>query len=73
MLNPISRQNRNPWDDNDDPLWLLTPEELHSITPGTTLTDIHGKRKTFLIGDVLDDDTRFGYTAYGVRESELNG
>ena len=52
------------WDEN---LYLFTPEELSRIPEGTVLTCID--TENYVKGkDHLDDDTRFGHTAYGVRD-----
>jgi hypothetical protein len=57
----------NKWEDNgENSLWLLTPDELTKIPDGTVLECINGKKYTVGI-DIIDDDTRFGYLAYGVR------
>lgn len=71
MINPKTRQHKNAWDSaDDDPLWLLTVEELDEIPYGAVLHDIAGK--TYINGtDYIDRDTRFGVTAYGIRESEI--
>lgn len=49
----------------DEHLWLFTPEELAQLPQGTRVTSIMGDSK--IKGqDPLDEDTRFGYTAWGV-------
>lgn len=54
----------HPWDEN---LMLFTPEELDQLPDGTELTAIDGD--TVVKGkDVIDMDTRFGHTAFGVRD-----
>jgi hypothetical protein len=64
---PDSYARQNSWKDD---LWLLTPEEVDSLRAGTTLTSIMNR-----IGvtgqDTIDQDTRFGYTAWGVFRSEF--
>jgi hypothetical protein len=51
------------WD--DDGLWLFTPTELAQLPDGIELTSISGD--TAIKGaDPIDEDTRFGYTAWGV-------
>ena len=51
----------------DDELYLFTPEELDRIPDSTVLTSINNKN--YIKGkDYLDDDTRFGHTAYGVKD-----
>lgn len=58
------------WDDEPcpaDELYLFTPEELDRIPDGTVLSCINGKN--YIKGkDHIDDDTRFGHTAYGVKD-----
>lgn len=53
-----------PWDENG--LWLFTPDELKLIPDGTELTSISGDLCTKGL-DYLDDDVRFGHTAYGIK------
>lgn len=53
-----------PWD--DDGIWLFTPEELISIPDGTTLESISGDLRIKGV-DYIDYDTRFGHTAWGIR------
>lgn len=68
---PLSKENDNKWTSaTDDPLWLLTPEELKNIPEGFVLTSIHGEKKTVGIDDI-PNDTRFGMLAYGVLDSQL--
>jgi len=60
----------NQWDDTeehpDGPLWLLTPDELKKMPEGLELEDIFGRK--YIVGKHdIDDDTRFGYIAYGIR------
>ena len=51
----------------DKDLYLFTPEELARIPDGTILTSINNIN--YIKGkDYIDDDTRFGYTAYGVKD-----
>lgn len=75
-LNPHSRQQDNPYVSGDisksdiDPLWLLTEAELLALDESIRVTDING-HKTTQSRAALDLDTRYGYTAYGLRESEL--
>jgi len=58
------------WDDKgDNSLWLFTLEELKQIPSGTQLEDIGGHFSTTGV-DRIDDDTRFGYSAYGIRNPE---
>ena len=69
-MEPMTRQNGNSWDGGDDPLWLLTPDELAQLPDDTVLGCIDGT--TVIKGHAdLDDDTRFGVTAYGLRESQF--
>ena len=53
-----------PWDEE---LYLFTPEEVEQIPNGTELYSIMGmcavKGK-----DTIDLDTRFGHTAFGVKD-----
>lgn len=43
---------------------LLTPSELKSQPAGTVLVSILGEER--IVGkDYFDDDTRYGYTAWG--------
>lgn len=44
---------------------LLTPEQFSQLPPGTKVVTIAGEEK--IVGkDELDDDTRFGYLAFGL-------
>ena len=70
MISPATRDTNNPWDKSEDPLWLLTPDELKAVPDGTVLHGIMGGTTTVGV-DVIDDDTRFGVTAWGLRESQL--
>ena len=64
---PTSYHRQNAWM-ND--LWLLTPEELTTLPAGTTVTSINYEDK--ITGqDSIDQDTRFGYTAWGVYRKEF--
>ena len=56
------------WDDEKDPLWLITPEEFELLPDGLELECISG-HKMIKGKDYFDDDTRFGCLAYGIRES----
>lgn len=49
-----------------DDLWLFTPDELRQLPDGTVLESISGDFKT-KGQDYLDMDTRFGHTAWGIR------
>lgn len=51
----------------DGDLWLFTPEELEQLPDGIELTSIMGK-KVVKGRDYIDDDTRGGHLAYGIRE-----
>lgn len=54
------------WDDEENPLWLITQEELDILPEGIELECIDGK--IVVKGrDYIDNDTRFGHIAYGVR------
>jgi len=46
-------------------LWLFTPEEFHKLPDGIELVSINGN-KAIKGKDYIDQDTRFGYLAYGV-------
>lgn len=47
---------------------LLTPEQLKELPNGVELIDIFGGK--FIKGkDEIDGDTRFGYLAYGILNS----
>ena len=68
---PKTRSNGNKWDSaEDDPLWLLTLEEFALVPEGSTLDCINGRRVVKGV-DYIDDETRYGVLAYGVRESQL--
>ena len=54
------------WSDEDN-LYLFTPEELARIPEGTVLTCIDMENYT-KGKDHIDMDTRYGYTAFGVRD-----
>lgn len=71
MVIPAAYTNDNAWDTGDmDPLWLITPEQLDEIPDGTTLHTIMDEE--VVVGqDKIDRDTRFGYLAYGLRESQF--
>jgi hypothetical protein len=51
----------------DEDLYLFTPEELAKIPDGTVLSCINNENYT-KGQDHLDDDTRFGHTAFGVKD-----
>lgn len=55
------------WDDEgEDTLFLLTPAEFELLPDGIKLESISGNKK--IKGkDYINDDTRFGHMAYGVR------
>jgi hypothetical protein len=54
------------WSNEENPLYLITPEEYNQLPDGTQLECIDG---TFVIKgvDYIDQDTRFGYIAFGAR------
>ena len=53
-----------PWDQE---LYLFTPEEYEQLPDGIELTCIDGD--TVVKGkDYIDMDTRFGHTAFGVKD-----
>lgn len=53
----------------DDTLWVITPEELEQLPDGIELECIDGT-KVIKGKDRIDDDTRWGYLAYGIRHPE---
>jgi hypothetical protein len=71
FINPKSRQNNISWDAGNNPLWLFTPKEICELPLGFIITSISGKEARIGI-DPIDMDTRFGYTAFGIKESELH-
>lgn len=51
----------------DEKLWLLTPKEFQELPDGVILESIRLYRHTVIKGkDPIDQDTRFGYLAYGL-------
>ncbi len=55
------------WDDKgEDSLILFTPAEIALLPDGIELESIGG-HKVVKGRDYIDDDTRFGHTAFGVR------
>jgi hypothetical protein len=54
---------------NGEEFDLLTPEEFRDLPDGIELLSIFGER-VVKGRDDIDDDTRYGYVAYGVREPE---
>jgi hypothetical protein len=55
------------WSDEDD-LYLFTPEEFEKLPNGFQLSGISGVG-TYVKGvDSIDQDTRFGYLAFGVKD-----
>jgi hypothetical protein len=62
-----SAKPRNAWDIESGPhkgkrILLLTPTQLHALPPDTIVTDIFGRQSK---SGIADDDTRYGYTAFG--------
>lgn len=53
-------------EEGDDSLWLFTIDEFHKLPDGIELESISGKRTIKGI-DRIDQDTRFNYMAFGVR------
>lgn len=51
----------------DQDLWLFTPKEFAQLPDGIELESISGDIKTKGRDDI-DQDTRFGYLAWGVRD-----
>ena len=49
------------------PVWLFTVDEFSQLPDGMELTSITGE-KVVKGKDKIDDDTRFGHMAYGVRD-----
>ena len=70
-FDPTSRRNNNPWSGRQsDPLWLLTPDEFTKVPDYTELVCISGQ--TAVKGrDPIDLDTRGGFIAYGLLESQV--
>lgn len=67
---PESYMNNTAWDEADDRLFLLTPDELDMVPDGFVLHGISGK--TFVMDeDGPARDTRLGMTAWGFLESEI--
>lgn len=55
----------NDWTlDNGRVITLLRPEDLKDLQKGSILYDIFGDRHVIGI-DIIDNDTRGGYLAYG--------
>jgi hypothetical protein len=78
-FNPQTRQNKNRWDDDNDPLWLISLDELRALPKDTMLYSLSGSQ---MLSTILQDllamdssdgrlDTRFGCLAYGLRESQF--
>lgn len=64
-----SRMNNIAWDEEEDKLWLLLPSEFENLPEGLVLEGIMGE--TGIVGERdFDMDTRFGFTAWGIRESQ---
>ncbi len=53
--------------DDAVPLYLVTPAELKEIPDGVELESISGE-KVIKGKDYIDDDTRAGYLARGIRD-----
>jgi hypothetical protein len=50
-------------------LYLFTIEEFNQLPDGTALESISGATKYYVKGtDAIDQDTRFGYMAFGVKD-----
>ena len=70
MIIPGSYTHGHAWNLlEEDPLWLLTIDELDSLPSDTVVLSIAGG--VHVVSDIIDRDTRFGYTAYGLRESQF--
>ena len=50
----------------EDVLWLLTPEELKILAPGTPITSIHGETSEYDPGDPPSNGTVYGHLAWGI-------
>ena len=48
-------------------IWLITPEQFQQLPDGTEVTSIFGEKKV-KGQDEVDQDTRFGYLAFGFPE-----
>ena len=58
------------WWDDEETLWLVTPEEFDRLPNGFVLTCIDGS--TAIKGkDKIDGDTRFGHIAYGASKDAI--
>lgn len=53
-------------------MWLLKQSEWAKVPPETVFTCINGNTKKASELTDADNDTRFGYTAWGIRECDLN-
>lgn len=67
---PASYRSQNAWVLGSIELWLLTPQELDMVPDNFKITDIFGIPAIKGV-DVIDDDTRFGYLAYGVTTEQF--
>jgi hypothetical protein len=70
---PVTKKNGNAWEDSGDsePLWLLQPHEWKLLPPDTMVESINREKKRIKELTEADADTRFGATAWGLRESQL--
>jgi hypothetical protein len=60
----------SPWTlDDGTTIYLLTPKEFAELPDGALLVDVMGE-SAVKGKDRIDDDTRFGYMAYGVADRE---
>ncbi len=59
------------FNETDNPLWLFTVEEYKQLPDGIVLECIDGTFATKGT-DHIDMDTRFGYTAFGIRSPETH-
>ena len=55
----------------NEKLWLLSPEEFKQLKNGTMLVSINGVEAVKGI-DFIDQDTRFGYLAYGLTQEMVD-
>lgn len=70
---PSSFHTENPWSGSDpDPVYLLTPDELGALPHGTKVTSIFAEVRVVGV-DTFDNDTRYGWTAWGLRRSQFEG
>lgn len=54
------------WDRTPDGLWLMTSAEMDQLSDSAQIESISGKKITR--GQLVDQDIRGGYLAWGVRD-----